>query len=216
MKYDEKIQSLKEIFESPGEVLKRELALYRTHSGKELAEEITAVNPSLVLDLGCGSNIFKKLIPNLIGIDIADVGDVDIIGDINSLPTMFQGQCADWILCFGPLNYGEDDWVNSICSVMKYLLKPKGTIVCHTSSLEFRLRPFSKIDWTDETINRFGMIHNFKSTQQVTGYTDTFFMTDEHLKLQKQQSHRPVVKEGLESGDRMIVPLHVWRWKNDT
>ena len=61
MKYDEKIQSLKEIFESPGEVLKRELALYRTHSGKELADEIAATNPSLVLDLGCGSNIFKKL-----------------------------------------------------------------------------------------------------------------------------------------------------------
>jgi len=207
MKYDEKIQTLKEIFESPAEVSKRDLILHRTHSGKKLADEIAATNPSLVLDLGCGSNVFKKLIPNLIGIDIADVGDVDIIGDINSLPTMFQGQCADWILCFGPLNYGEDDWVNSICSVMKYLLKPKGTIVCHTSPLEFNTRPFSKIDWTDETINRFGMIHNFKSTQQVTGYSDISLQNDQELKIQNE--FHP---EEIENGNRMIAPRHVWRW----
>ena len=207
MKYDEKIQALKESFESPAEVSRRDLILHRTHSGKELADEIADTNPSLVLDLGCGTNVFKKIIPNLIGIDIADVGDVDIIGDINSLPTMFQGQCADWILCFGPLNYGDDDWVNSICSVMKYLLKPKGTIVCHTAPIESRVRRFSEIDWTDETINRFGMIHNFKSTQQVTGYSDISLQNDQELKIQNE--FHP---EEIENGNRMIAPRHVWRW----
>ena len=62
------LKRLKERFEQQHEVRKRSLALHRTLSGRKLAEEIAESNPTLVLDLGCGSNEFKKIVPNVIGV----------------------------------------------------------------------------------------------------------------------------------------------------
>ena len=71
------LKRLKERFEQQHEVRKRSLALHRTLSGRKLAEEIAESNPTLVLDLGCGSNEFKKIVPNVIGVDVAELPEVD-------------------------------------------------------------------------------------------------------------------------------------------
>ena len=47
MKYENKIYAIKELFETPFEIKKRELMLYRTLTGYNLAEEVAATNPNI-------------------------------------------------------------------------------------------------------------------------------------------------------------------------
>lgn len=46
-------------------------------------EFLTRKNPSVIYDLGCGWNIFKKYIPNIIGVGAEELESGDFYGDIH-------------------------------------------------------------------------------------------------------------------------------------
>lgn len=234
MKYENKIYAIKELFETPFEIKKRELMLYRTLTGYNLAEEVAATNPKLVLDLGCGANSFKSLIPNVVGTDVSAVGNVDVVTDIRSLTDIFSPSCADWIFCFGPLNFGEEDWIDEICSVFKYLLHPKGTIVAAAKKGKFSIwseknaiRPYNlfgakNISWSNEFINSLALKHGFVPTEHKQGYTDNLdvsSMTDEHLQLfktlMKERGKTEIEIEDLILNKQFFEQDRaIWRWKH--
>ena len=225
--------TIKDLFETPSEIKKRELALYRTLTGYNLAKEVSATKPNLVLDLGCGANSFKSIIPNLIGIDVADVGDVDIVTDIKSLPDIFAPNCADWIFCFGPLNFGDEDWIDEICSVFKYLLRPEGIIVSaikqeHSNApllgkamvkLRDKVSP-DRISWSNEYINILGFKHGFASTEYNVGHIDISSMTDDHLQLfktlmEEDGKNKKQTIEILTLREKHLEhSRYIWRWKH--
>ena len=68
-------------YSSSDELEKRNLALYRQLSGLNLAKEIANTKPELVVDLGCGGNVFKEHVPNLIGIDLVSHPNVMVVSE---------------------------------------------------------------------------------------------------------------------------------------
>ena len=91
-------------------------------SGLKLIEEVNALNPRAVLDVGCGYNEFKGKINNLIGIDPYNShADIQIkIEDYNTTEKF------DVILCLGSINFGTHDKIVKELQVCKNLLADGG------------------------------------------------------------------------------------------
>ena len=74
------------------------------YEGNNLISTINALNPKLVLDLGCGYNKYKGLIKGVVGIDGYDSNSaVDIKDTILNVynDRIFEPSSADAIICFG-------------------------------------------------------------------------------------------------------------------
>jgi len=91
-------------------------------SGLKLIDEVNALNPRAVLDVGCGYNEFKGKINNLIGIDPYNShADIQIkIEDYNTIEKF------DVILCLGSINFGTHDKIVKELQVCKNLLADGG------------------------------------------------------------------------------------------
>lgn len=77
-----------------------------------------------VLDVGCGKNPFKGLIPNLVGIDPAfDEADVKCTIEEFSTHDLF-----DVALCLGSINFGNSERIEQQIAKIVKLLKPQATI----------------------------------------------------------------------------------------
>jgi len=91
-------------------------------SGLKLIDEVNALNPRAVLDVGCGYNEFKGKINNLIGIDPYNShADIQIkIEDYNTTEKF------DVILCLGSINFGTHDKIVKELQVCNNLLADGG------------------------------------------------------------------------------------------
>lgn len=94
------------------------------YSGLKLIDEINSLNPTSVLDLGCGYNEFKTKIPHLIGVDPynknADVQQT--ILDYN------PGKQFDVVIVLGSINFGSTDKVFAELEHAVELCAPGGTM----------------------------------------------------------------------------------------
>ena len=93
-----------------------------TWTGFRIADEIVRMNPTRVLDVGCGYNPFKERIPGLIGIDpYNDSADymVDIL-DYNVDDTY------DHIIALGSINFNSREDIESRFAKTVDLLSPGG------------------------------------------------------------------------------------------
>ena len=91
-------------------------------SGINLAKKIHPTE--WVLDVGCGINAFKQIIPNLIGIDPAfDHADIKTTIEALNIDKKF-----DVAFCLGSINFGNEEVIkNQIKCVVNYL-NPKSRI----------------------------------------------------------------------------------------
>jgi len=87
-------------------------------SGTTLAKKIKPYET--VLDVGCGINIFKTLIPNLIGIDPA-FDQADIKTTIEEFETDNKFDVA---FCLGSINFGNTKNIKNQIRCVVNLLKP--------------------------------------------------------------------------------------------
>jgi carboxypeptidase Taq len=76
------------------------------YTGWQLADEINALNPESVLDVGCGYHPFKGRIPNLIGIDPYN-NCADFMVDI--LDYKVKPASHDHIIALGSINFNSQD-----------------------------------------------------------------------------------------------------------
>lgn len=75
------------------------------YSGLAIVDEVNAMNPDNVIDIGCGYNEFKGKINNLIGIDpYNDRADIDV----HTLDYKPDVQ-FDVAICLGSINFGSSD-----------------------------------------------------------------------------------------------------------
>jgi hypothetical protein len=75
------------------------------HSGINLIEDVNALEPDLVIDVGCGHNRFKGHIKNLIGFDPQPFPMIDLQSDIEGIN--FRPECADVLLILGSIQFGS-------------------------------------------------------------------------------------------------------------
>jgi hypothetical protein len=93
-----------------------------TYSGWELINKIK--KDESVLDVGCGQNLFKGKILNLIGIDPA-FEQADYKVTIEKFKT---NQKFDVAFCLGSINFGSGDKIISEINSLVKLLKPSARI----------------------------------------------------------------------------------------
>lgn len=100
------------------------------YSGLTLIDEVNALNPTSVLDAGCGYNEFKGKINNLIGIDPYNKN-----ADINvSITDYHPKEKFDVVLALGSINFGS---TSKIFSELEHVVK----LSYSNATLFFRVNP---------------------------------------------------------------------------
>ena len=113
------------------------------YSGLKLVDEVNALNPRSVLDVGCGYNEFKGKIHNLTGIDpYNDRADYKI-----SIMDFQPNQLFDVILCLGSINFGSRDKITAEIARIVLLLEDGGTMFFRANPGVSHDRPESR--WID-------------------------------------------------------------------
>jgi SAM-dependent methyltransferase len=130
--------------------------------GFNLIEEVNALNPQFVVDVGCAHNLFKGKIRNLIGFDRDPFPGADLQCSTVDMP--LADNSIDVTLCLGSLIYGNrEDWTRDLEHIVRWT-KPGGRIIV-------RIRPFSdyvghneeivKHIWQDQPRWSWEDFHNF-------------------------------------------------------
>lgn len=129
------------------------------YTGWQLAEEVNKLNPSKVLDVGCGYHPFKGRINNLVGIDpynnCADY-EVDIL-EYRVTPESF-----DVIMALGSINFNSKDEIEQRFSHCVNLLKSGGKFFLRANpGIPHKTGPYVDIfPWDFETVNEFAEKYN--------------------------------------------------------
>lgn len=126
---------------------KPELPSYK-YTGLNLVAEIKSKNPKYVLDIGCGYNEFKGLIPNLIGIDIVNP-KADLVCDLMDTP--FHEESFDVAMALGSINFGDEQNVTDHLRVAAKYVKIGGYLIMrvnpgipHEACPEIEIFPWSR------------------------------------------------------------------------
>jgi hypothetical protein len=122
-----------------------------------------------VLDVGCGYNPFKKLLPNVIGIDPAmDEADVRV-----TIEDFYATRKFDVATCLGSINFGDDVVVGRQVNKVVTCLKDK-------SRIYWRLNPGRRdhasekcqgipfYPWSHERLQTFAELHDYRQVNEQT------------------------------------------------
>ena len=106
---------------------------WATHnlSSLNLVEFINSREPNLVVDIGCGKNNFKGLVPNVIGIDVADYPEADLNLSLEQVyeQGIIGAGSADVVLALGSLNFGTWEHVKQQFRMAIDFVRPGGVFV---------------------------------------------------------------------------------------
>lgn len=131
------------------------------HTGWSLVDEINALEPKSVLDVGCGYHPFKGRINNLVGIDpynnCADY-EVDIL-DYRVKPASH-----DVIIALGSINFNSKDDIEQRFRHCVDLLKTDGKFYLRANpGITHKTGPYVEIfPWTFEVVNEFAETYNLR------------------------------------------------------
>ena len=131
------------------------------HTGWSLVDEINALNPESVLDVGCGYHPFKGRIQNLVGIDPynnCEDYEVDIL-DYRVKPASH-----DVIIALGSINFNSRDDIEQRFSHCVNLLKPGGKFYLRANpGITHKTGPYVEIfPWTFEVVNEFAETYQLR------------------------------------------------------
>lgn len=120
-----------------------------------------------VLDVGCGGNPFKKLLPNVVGIDPArKEADYQV-----AIEDFVTEQRFDVAMCLGSINFGDHTDITIALDKVVSLLKPKSQIYWrlnpgrndHASSDCQKIKFFP---WTHAILQDFADKHGYTQTNE--------------------------------------------------
>lgn len=131
------------------------------HSGWALVDEINALNPRSVLDVGCGYHPFKGRINNLVGIDpYNDAADYEVdILDYDVRP-----ESHDVIIALGSINFNSRDYLERRFAKCVQLLAPGGRFYLRANpGIPHRTGPYVDIfHWSFAVVNEFAERYNLQ------------------------------------------------------
>ncbi len=132
------------------------------HTGFNLIDEVNALDPDLVIDVGCGHNRFKGHIKNIIGFDQEPFPFVDIVSNIEDIN--FRLESADVVLALGSIQFGTRELVQKHFAKVVSWVKPGGYIVMRTmrDSVSSYHHQESHYIWTDDDIINIGNDHSLE------------------------------------------------------
>ena len=128
------------------------------YTGWQLADEINALDPHSVLDVGCGYHPFKGRIHNLVGIDpynnCADYM-VDILDYVGS---------HDVVIALGSINFNSRDEIESRFAKCVNLLSQGGRFYLRANpGITHKTGPYVDIfGWTFEVVKEFETKYNLR------------------------------------------------------
>ena len=95
------------------------------YSGLSIIDEVNALNPEHVLDVGCGYNEFKGKIQNLVGIDPYNTRADEMVHTLD-YETDIQ---YDVTICLGSINFGSADKIIRELQKVVKLTKKGGLLI---------------------------------------------------------------------------------------
>ena len=131
------------------------------HTGWSLVDEINALNPESVLDVGCGYHPFKGRINNIVGIDpYNDCADYEV--DI--LDYKVRPESHDVIIALGSINFNSRDDIEQRFSHCVNILKPGGSFFLRANpGIPHKAGPYVDIfPWSFEVVNEFAEKYNLR------------------------------------------------------
>lgn len=119
---------------------------YMKFKHDSVIDNIQKINPKLVVDVGCGRNVYKKYFDNLIGIDIADYEESD--RRVSILNAGFEENSVDAVIAMGVIQFWSIHHIHqNIDEVVKWV-KPNG-LICMKVNF-----------WHDEMIDMLKLTNN--------------------------------------------------------
>jgi len=128
------------------------------YTGWQLADEVNALNPRSVLDVGCGYHPFKGRIHNIVGIDpynnCADYM-VDILDYVGS---------HDVVIALGSINFNSRDEIEARFAKCVNILDQGGKFILRANpGITHKTGPYVDIfPWTFEIVKEFADKYNLK------------------------------------------------------
>lgn len=120
------------------------------YGGANLVEEVNALNPSFVVDIGCGHNYFKGKIQNLFGFDQSPFPNVDKVSFIEDID--FAPESVDVALCLGSIQFGGlEVMIGQLKKIVSWV-KPGGFIIMR-SDVPSGQWPLSTIELVSSQLN---------------------------------------------------------------
>lgn len=92
-----------------------------------IVDYANSLNPSLVIDVGCGRNLYKNQIQNLIGFDSSDYVEADFKSTI--LDATFDDNCADIVMALGSIQFVSFKFIRKNLEQITKWTKPGGHII---------------------------------------------------------------------------------------
>ena len=128
------------------------------YTGWQLADEVNALNPRSVLDVGCGYHPFKGRIHNLVGIDPYN-NCADYMVDILD----YVGR-HDVVIALGSINFNSRDEIEARFSRCVDVLDPGGRFILRANpGITHRTGPYVDIfPWTFEIVKEFADKYKLK------------------------------------------------------
>lgn len=122
-------------------------------SGYALASEVNAMSPRFVIDAGCGYNLFKGKIGNLIGIDLVNPA-ADLVCDIEEAP--IRAASIDVILALGAINYGGQQLIERQLRCLAQWLTPTGRLIMRANPGMATGPGLAFFSWSESNIDPIG------------------------------------------------------------
>jgi len=147
------------------------------YTGWQLADEVNALNPRSVLDVGCGYHPFKGRIHNLVGIDpynnCADYM-VDILDYVGT---------HDVVIALGSINFNSRDEIEARFAHCVDLLAPNGKFYLRANpGITHKNGPYVEIfPWSFEIVSAFAEQYNLKLLKYKQDANDRLYFVYEKL-----------------------------------
>lgn len=167
----------------------------------QLYERVNALDPKLVIDVGCGRNKHKGHIKNLIGFDASPFPEADLHCPI--LEAEFEPESADAILVLGSVQFISREYIIENIDRAISWVRPGGLIEMRVMVFDDQAEEFMskydkrsvKVAWDDELKAEVAKKHNLSYVVEPWFYQA--MATDESIQRNAGRLHRAMAKREL-------------------
>lgn len=178
---------------------------FQENAGLEaMYQRINSLNPSLVIDAGCGRNKHKSKIKNLIGFDASPFPEVDI--NCTILEASFEKESADAVLCLGSVQFISKEYIIENMERVISWVKPGGLIEMRTLLTDETAKEFisnfdkksAKYPWDSELRDYISKTYNLSYLIEPWIYQATAplsLIEKKSIKMEKALKFRELKRE---------------------